>query len=140
LPLHNVLPKLISTPLSLSKIRNQKLGDGFTFPGPSPARVSRFHSRDFKSFEYLADLPVIVDRENKFSLEVLQDLSHLSIILPREDSIAVIILAPIIRRIEIEECFVPVKALDHVLIMFVLNIDPSQAMMDRGDSSRNSPT
>jgi len=44
----------------LSKVRDQKFGYGLGFPGPGPGRVFGFHFHNFKSFEDLAGLGVVV--------------------------------------------------------------------------------
>jgi hypothetical protein len=56
---------------------------------------------DAESFEGLPDLWMMIDREDKFTLQTLKNPAQLSKVLHREDSITVVILAPVIRRIEI---------------------------------------
>ena len=97
----------------------------------NPKTVLGFYSCGFKSFEYFASLRVIVDRENELSFQGLKNTVQFCEVFPREDPVSIIILAVIIRRIEIEEGFRPVEAGDHIFIGFVLDIDPRQAKMDR---------
>ncbi|MBP1698860.1 MAG: hypothetical protein H6Q41_4048 [Deltaproteobacteria bacterium] len=74
---------------------------------------------------------MIVDRENEFPFQGLKNTVQFRKILPREHPISIIVLAAVIRRIEIKEGFEPVEAGDHIFIGFVLDIDPRQAEMDR---------
>ena len=83
----------------VSKVRNQKLG--CLLRGGVAGRIAGLLLRDPESFKGLPDLRMIVDEEDKFAFQILENPAQLSKIVHREDTIAVVIFASIIRRIKI---------------------------------------
>jgi len=50
--------------------------------------------RDTESFKGLPDLRAIVDREDKFTLQPPEYSAQLSTLLPREDTVAIVLIGP----------------------------------------------